>query len=59
VTETPSTAYDVHCEARGSHWIAWLTRGGASTPERSIVFVGETRETAEANARQFASQTRY
>jgi hypothetical protein len=60
VTDTPATGpYDVHSEERGPHWIAWLTRAGSSTPERSLVFVGETRETAEANARAFAAQTRY
>jgi hypothetical protein len=61
VTDNPSTASDVHSEARGPHWIAWLApAGGASAaPDRSIIFVGKTREQAEANARQFASQARY
>lgn len=57
--DTGSSAYDVRSEARGSHWIAWLTRGGSSAVERSIVFVGETQEIAEENARRFAAQTRY
>jgi hypothetical protein len=59
VSDSSATSYDVHAEARGSHWIAWLSRGGSSSPERAIVFVAETREKAEANARQFAGQTRY
>lgn len=57
--DSPSqSASDVQSEARGPHWIARITPG-ASVPERPLVFVGETREKAEANARQFARQTRY
>jgi hypothetical protein len=59
VTETSAHASDVQSEARGSHWIAWLSRRGSGQPERAIVFVGETREIAEENARRFAAQTRY
>jgi hypothetical protein len=56
---TPSVSYQVHSEARGPHWIAWISRGGANAPERSIVLVAETREKAEANARRWAEQTAY
>jgi hypothetical protein len=59
VSDQSSTPYEVRSEPRGSHWIAWLTRTGAPTSDRSIVLVGETRETAEENARRFAAQTRY
>jgi hypothetical protein len=56
---TSSTAYQVHSEARGPHWIAWVSRDGSGKPERSIVLVGGDRETAEANARRWAEQTSY
>jgi hypothetical protein len=59
VTDSSTASYEVRSEARGSHWIAWLTRGGSDKPERALVFVGETREIAEENARRFSAQTRY
>ncbi len=60
MTDTPSTrSFEIRSEARGPHWIAWIVRGGDTTPDRSVVLVGETREQAEANARTFAAQTRY
>jgi predicted RNase H-like HicB family nuclease len=43
----------VHSEARGGHWVAWIPDANGN-PERSIVLVGETREEAEARARQWA-----
>ena len=49
-----STSYEIHTEARGPHWIAWITRGGSSKPDRSIVLVAATREEAEARARRWA-----
>ncbi len=48
--------YEIHSEARGPHWIAWLSLGGGQKPERSIVIVGETQEEAETRAHQFAEQ---
>jgi hypothetical protein len=56
---TSRDSCQVHCEARGPHWIAWITRDGATTPDRSVVLVAETREKAEANARRWAEQTAY
>ena len=56
---TSSTSYQIHSEARGPHWIAWVSRDGSGKPERSIVLVGENREVAEANARRWAEQTTY
>jgi len=50
--------YAIHSEARGPHWIAWITRGGSEKPDRSIVVIGETQEEAEARARLFAEQQR-
>ena len=51
---TPTGTYDIHSEARGPHWIAWITRGGAAKPERSVVIVGATQAEAEASARRWA-----
>ena len=51
--------YEIHSEARGPHWIAWITRGGSQKPDRSIVVVAETQEAAEARARTFAEQHFY
>jgi hypothetical protein len=49
-------AYQVHSEARGPHWVAWITRGQDTKPERSVVIVAETQALAEAKARQWAEQ---
>jgi hypothetical protein len=46
--------FEVHSEARGPHWIAWLTQPGSTTPVQSAVLVGRTREEAETRARQWA-----
>jgi len=43
----------IHSEAHGPHWIAWVSRDGSGKPDRSIVFVAETREEAEARARRW------
>ena len=37
-------SYQVHSEARGPHWIAWVSRDGSGKPDRSVVVVGATRE---------------
>jgi hypothetical protein len=54
----PMTAgqYQVHSEARGPHWVAWITRGQDKKPERSVVIVAETQELAESKARQWADR---
>jgi hypothetical protein len=51
-----SGAYQVHSEARGPHWIAWISRDGSGKPDRSIVLVAATREEAESRARTWAEQ---
>jgi hypothetical protein len=56
---TTSGSYQVHTEARGPHWIAWVSRDGSGKPERNVVLVAETREKAEARARQWAEQSSY
>jgi hypothetical protein len=43
--------YDIHTEARGPHWIGWVTLPGSDKPERSIILIGKTREEADARAR--------
>jgi len=49
----------IHSEARGPHWIAWVSRDGSGKPERSVILVAETRELAEARAERWAQQTSY
>jgi len=56
---TSSGTYQIHSEARGPHWIAWISRDGSGKPERSVILVAETRELAEARAEQWAEQSSY
>jgi hypothetical protein len=56
---TTSGAYQIHSEARGPHWIAWVTRTGDPQPERSIVLVAANQRDAEARAVRWAEQTEY
>ena len=51
---TKTGVFEIHSEAHGPHWIAWVTRSSANTPERSVVLVGETQEEAETRARRWA-----
>jgi hypothetical protein len=55
----PAEPYQVHSEARGPHWIAWISRDGSGKPDRSIVLIAATREEAESRARAWAEQTSY
>ena len=43
-------------EARGPHWIAWVSRDGSGKPDRSVVLVAASQEEAEARARRWAEQ---
>jgi hypothetical protein len=56
---TTSISYQIHSEARGPHWIAWITREGNAKPERSIILVAASKDEAEARARRWAEQTEY
>jgi hypothetical protein len=47
-------SYQIHSEARGPHWIAWVSRDGSGKPDRSVILVARTREEAEAHAEQWA-----
>jgi hypothetical protein len=49
-----SGSYEIHTEARGPHWVGWVTRDGNNKPDRSVILVAETREKAEARARAWA-----
>jgi hypothetical protein len=51
---TTAGSYTIHTEARGPHWIAWLTVESDPKPERSIVLIAATQAEAEARARQWA-----
>jgi len=48
---TSTGRFSVHSEAHGPHWVAWLTRDPETSPVRSVLLVGETREEAESRAR--------
>jgi hypothetical protein len=52
MTATPS--FQVHTEARGPHWIGWITQGSETTPYRSVVLVAASQEDAETRARRWA-----
>lgn len=54
---TASSAYRIHSEARGPHWIAWVSRDGSGKPEQSVVLVAETREEAEKRAERWAQRS--
>jgi hypothetical protein len=43
--------YQIHTEARGPHWISWISLAGSDKPEHSIILIGKTREEAEVRAR--------
>jgi hypothetical protein len=51
---TRSGSYEIHTQARGPHWIAWLTRDGETAPYRSVVLVAASQDEAEARARRWA-----
>jgi hypothetical protein len=53
-----SGSFQIHSEARGPHWIAWVSRDGSGKPDSSVVFVAASREEAEARAERWAQQPR-
>lgn len=55
MADQPVTAFDVHSEARGPHWVAWLSAPGQPGPYRSILHVGASKEEAESRARAWAA----
>ncbi len=48
--------FEVHSEARGPHWVAWLALPGQPGPYRSILLVGQTQAEAEGKAREWAAR---
>ena len=54
---TTTGSYQVHTEARGPHWVSWITRPGETKPHRSVLLVAASKEDAELRARQWAEQT--
>jgi hypothetical protein len=52
----PLAAFVVHSEARGPHWVAWITQPGQTEPYRSVLLVGASREEAESRARKWGAE---
>ena len=57
MTTPLQTGFEVHSEARGGHWVAWLSRSGETGPHQSVLVVGETQEEAESKAREWAGRS--
>ncbi len=55
MADQPLTAFEIHSEARGPHWVAWLAQPGQPGPYRSVLHVGASKEEAEARARSWAA----
>ena len=55
---TPAGTFTLHSEARGPHWVAWMTAGEDARPLRDVIVVGETRREAEARARTWIDDAR-
>jgi hypothetical protein len=53
---SPAGPYEIHTEARGPHWIAWITREGSTKPDRSVILVAANRDEALVRARSWAEQ---
>jgi hypothetical protein len=49
-----SGSFQIHTEARGAHWIAWVSRDGTGKPDRSVVLIAATQAEAEARAQRWA-----
>lgn len=46
---------EIRSEAHGPHWVAWIA-GPDGKPRDAVVLVGQTRQEAEARARQWAEE---
>lgn len=49
-------AFQVHSEARGPHWVAWITQPGETSPYRSVLLVAASQEEAETRARKWGAE---
>ena len=56
---THTSSAEIHVEARGAHWISWITRGGETTPHGAVVLVAASEKEARDRARDWAAQTAY
>lgn len=52
----PAGAFQVHSEAHGPHWVAWLTEPGQTGPYQSVLVVGASQEEAESRAREWGAR---
>jgi hypothetical protein len=55
MADQPMTTFEIHSEARGPHWVAWLAQPGQKGPYRSVLHVGASKEEAESRARSWAA----
>jgi hypothetical protein len=53
---TSEGSYQVHTEARGPHWIGWISRDGSGKPDRGVILVAPTQQEAEARVRSWVEQ---
>ncbi len=53
---TATGRFTVHSEARGPHWIAWLTRDPETRPVKDVVLVGKDQGEAESRAREWLQE---
>jgi len=56
VKSSQMTPYQIFSEARGPHWIAWISRDGGGKPHQSVILIARTQEEAEARARIWADR---
>jgi hypothetical protein len=49
-------SYQIHTEARGPHWVAWITTGTDNKPYRSVLLIAASQAEAEARAKAWADQ---
>jgi hypothetical protein len=54
---TENRSYTIHTEARGPHWIGWVTRGGETKPDGSVILIAASQHDAEERARLWAERT--
>lgn len=50
MSDQKPASFRIHSEARGPHWVAWLTMGTDTNAYQSILLVGASKEEAEAKA---------
>jgi len=49
------TAFQIHAEPRGAHWISWITRPGDTKPQGSVILVAANEGEARERARLWAA----